>query len=179
MKKEDVMQFLNLSDEFRQTMDNIVYIAWGVHLDSFLTFTPDSEWISCYWQYDSDQGIDVDIVPTYLLHSSNEEIAEYFIQGAKKRQEHDVEIAKRTIKLYTEKVEDCDKIITTLKKLQDSIQTDNGDINSALEAQNLTKVQYEMTITENQYTIDNSEMFTNDYIKNVTERYNSITSNNH
>jgi hypothetical protein len=90
-----------------------------------------------------------------------------------------VEIAKRTIKLYTEKVEDCDKIITTLKKLQDSIQPDNEDINSALETQNLTKVQYEMTITENQYTIDNSEMFTNDYIKNVTERYNNITNNNH
>lgn len=177
MKKEDVIQFLKLSCEFRQTMDNIVYIAWGVHLDSFLTFTPDNEWISCYWQYDSDQGIDIDIVPTYLLHLSNAEIAEYFIQEAKKRQEHDVEIAKRTIKLYTEKVEDCDKIIATLKKLQENIHTVNEDINNALEAQNLMKVQYEMTITENQYTINNSEMFTNEYIKHVTERHNSITNN--
>ena len=91
--------------------DHIAYIGWGAHADDFLAFKPYRDGIVCLWNYDPNDGVDVSEVPTSLLWSSNEEIRDYFIEQEYKWKEHEIELANRNIKLYTEKIEDCNKII--------------------------------------------------------------------
>ena len=157
MEKQDVKQLVNLYNEFTEKMNNIVYIGWGVHSDDFLAFKPYHDSIVCLWNYDPNDGVDISEVPTSLLWASNEEIRDYFIEQEYKWKEHEIELANRNIKLYTEKIKDCDKIINGINKIKTELKEISADdeLFNLLGDQHVTRTNYEMKIGENQNMIDN------------------------
>ena len=172
MEKQDVKQLANLYKEFVEKMNIIVYIGWGVHYDDFHAFKPYHDSITCLWNYDPNDGVDISEVPTRLLWASNEEICDYFIEQEYRRKEHEIELANKNIKLYTEKIKDCDKIIDGINKIKTELKEISADdeLFNLLADQHITKTNYEMKIGENQYKIDNINSITEEHIKKIKER---------
>ena len=172
MEKQDVKQLVNLYNEFIKKMSVIVYIGWGVHYDDFHAFKPYHDSILCLWNDDPNDGVDISEVPTSLLWASNEEICDYFIEQEYKRKEHEIELANKNIKLYTEKIENCNKIIDGINKIKTELKEipANDELFDLLGAQHITKTNYEMKIGENQYKIDNINSITEEHIKKIKER---------
>ena len=172
MEKQDVKQLVDLYNEFIEKMNNIVYIGWGAHSDDFHAFKPYHDGIVCLWNYDPNDGVDVSEVPTSLLWASNEEIRDYFIEQEYKYKEHEIELAKRNIKLYTEKIEDCNKIINGINKIKAELKEipANDELFDLLANQHVTKTNYEMKIGENQNMIDNINSIIEHNIKRIKER---------
>ena len=102
----------------------------------------------------------------------NEEICDYFIEQEYKRKEHEIELANKNIKLYTEKIENCNKIIDGINKIKTELKEipANDELFDLLGAQHITKTNYEMKIGENQHMIDNINSIVEEHIKKIKER---------
>lgn len=172
MEKQDVKQLVDLYNEFIEKMNTIAYIGWGAHADDFHAFKPYHDGIICLWNYDPNDGVDISEVPTSLLWASNEEIRDYFIEQEYKWKEHEIELANRNIKLYTEKIEDCNKIIDGINKIKPELKeiSANDELFNLLADQHITKTNYEMKIGENQNMIDNINSIIEHNIKRIKER---------
>ena len=172
MEKNDVQKLIALNEEFNDQMNDIVYIGWGVHSDSFHAFKPYHDSIVCLWNYDPVDGVDSSEVPTHLLWANNEEIHDYFIEQEYKWKEHEIELANRNIKEYTKKIEDCNKIIDGINKIKTELKEipANDELFNLLGDQYITKTNYEMKIGENQHIIDNINSIIEHNIKHIKER---------
>lgn len=176
MNKNNVQKLIELNKEFNDRMNDIVYIGWGVHSDCFHAFKPYHDNIECLWDYEevTAGGEEISWVPTYLLWSTRDDIANYFIEQEYKWKEHEIELANRNIKLYTEKIEDCNKIIDGINKIKTELKEISADneLFNLLGDQLITKTNYEMKIGENQYMIDNINSIVEHNIKRIKERLN-------
>ena len=172
MEKQGVKQLVDLYNEFTEKMNIIAYIGWGAHADDFHAFKPYHDGIICLWNYDPNDGVDVSEVPAHLLWANNEEIRDYFIEQEYKWKEHEIELANRNIKLYTEKIEDCNKIIDGINKIKTELKeiSANDELFNLLGDQIITKTNYEMKIGENQNMIDNINSIIEHNIKRIKER---------
>lgn len=173
MEKQDVKQLVNLYNEFIEKMNAIVYIGWGAHSDDFHAFKPYNDSITCLWNYDPNDGVDISEVPTHLLWSSNEEIADYFIEEVTKKSNHEIELANNEIAEQTKLIDECNTTIEKIKNIIDSgeyLDCIREGLDDLVSHAALRKSSHEIKVTLKRNLIEKIEKETSEQIKKIKER---------
>ena len=172
MEKQDVKQLVNLYNEFVEKMNVIVYIGWGAHSDDFHAFKPYQDSITCLWNYDPVDGVDISEVPTRLLWATNEEIRDYFIEEVAKKSNQEIELANNEIAEQTKQIGECNKTIEKVKNIIASgnhLSVSEG-LNDLASHAAVRKNSHEIKVAEKRNLIEKIEKETSEQIKKINER---------